>query len=590
MKNLITLIAFSAWLMAMCMPISSHAQVDTLSINQLDEYLSKAKGNVRIYLKDWVEYNKDLAADGDSIYYVEDRNFAQISSLLGNQYTYENDTVYSVFNKYPTPRVELELAETSAENIYGGMIEGKALASVKFPDNIKIFGVTYEQFGTKLEAPLARIQISNCQNLKKIVLPKKLEYLGGIDNCPSLEELEVPEGTLYFGGVMDCKSLKTIKLPKSLKYASNISMCPSLASVNLPESIIEGDALPDIYLSGCTSLESVTLPKNITRLGEYSFDDFDTRTIEYGYLPFANCKSLKSIEIPEGVEIIGASAFWGCTSLQSVKLPSSLKKIANHAFANCASLQEIVLPEGLKVIGSFAFEGCGNLKKINIPAGVDSIGNGVFWACKALKNGSDPNKITVGGHEMDYWDNEITCDMFGSEIPVSAFNGFSSLQSVTIPDNVARIDAEAFYNCASLSKVKFHDGISFNFDGNEDYEHYSPFGGCINLKTVDFGKNIKNLDGFGGWYYAETIIIRDDKLQECEALWGSGIKVTIEDLEGKEVTKLVYSSANTNYHCTIYVKKNLIPKYQKYMAKINKKYDLREKLNYKFLPLESYKN
>ena len=42
--------------------------------------------------------------------------------------------------------------------------------------------------------------------------------------------------------------------------------------------------------------------------------------------------SITSVVIPEGVTIIGDSAFFVCESLQEVRLPSTLKEIGNYAF------------------------------------------------------------------------------------------------------------------------------------------------------------------------------------------------------------------------------------------------------------------
>ncbi len=570
--------------MSVYMPLSAKAQVDTVTLNQLDGYLSKASGNVKIYLKDWVVYSVWTVHFGDSSFVANDYT----SPGFPRQFS-GSDSTESIFDKYPDLRIDLELEEIVAEQINWGRIEGKSLASIKFPDNMKYIGVYYRKDDVDHEMPQKRIMISHCPNLKEIILPKKLKFWSGVYDCKSLENVDVPEGTEMVSGFGDCNSLKTVNFPKSLKYSVGFNNCPSLVSVTLPDSIADSDGLDYVCFANCTSLESVTLPKNITGLGYYTFDEFYASDLEFSDLPFSNCKSLKSIEIPEGVEYIGVNAFWGCSSLTSIKLPSSLKKIANHAFANCTSLQEVILPEGLKEIGEFAFEGCTDLRKITIPAGVDTIGRGAFWACKALKNGGNPNRITVSGREMEYWDDDIVCDKFGNEIPISKFLSFSSLKSITIPDNVYYIDAEAFNGCASLSKVKIHDGITFKYNADKDYGHGSSFGYCINLKTVDLGKNIHNINGFGGFLYAETIVLRDEEFLDFEALWGEVKVYTIVDLDGDEVSKSVFLPGSVNPNCKIYVKKDLVQKYKDRMAEVNKNYDPKEKLNYKFLPLDEYK-
>lgn len=66
-------------------------------------------------------------------------------------------------------------------------------------------------------------------------------------------------------------------------------------------------------------------------------------------------KSIKSIIIPDGIEIIDRWTFKSMYTLQSVHLPSTIKEIRLEAFADCRSLTSINFPESLQVIGHMAF-------------------------------------------------------------------------------------------------------------------------------------------------------------------------------------------------------------------------------------------
>ena len=50
---------------------------------------------------------------------------------------------------------------------------------------------------------------------------------------------------------------------------------------------------------------------------------------------FADCKSLRSIVIPDGVTSIGDGAFCGCNSLSEIVIPSSVTSIGKKAFVCC---------------------------------------------------------------------------------------------------------------------------------------------------------------------------------------------------------------------------------------------------------------
>ena len=46
----------------------------------------------------------------------------------------------------------------------------------------------------------------------------------------------------------------------------------------------------------------------------------------------------KTIDIPEGVELIGYGSFRGCCKLEQVTIPNSVKKFEDTAFVNCENL------------------------------------------------------------------------------------------------------------------------------------------------------------------------------------------------------------------------------------------------------------
>lgn len=105
----------------------------------------------------------------------------------------------------------------------------------------------------------------------------------------------------------------------------------------------------------------------VKRIGAYAFDE----------------KALKTVVIPEGVEVIESYAFSECSDLVNVSLPSTLKIISSGVFNECVSLTEIELPNNLEYIGSYAFEEC-KLSKIVIPASVTEIDAFAFRDVKGI--------------------------------------------------------------------------------------------------------------------------------------------------------------------------------------------------------------
>lgn len=70
----------------------------------------------------------------------------------------------------------------------------------------------------------------------------------------------------------------------------------------------------------------------------------------------------ENVAIPEGVTVIGGSAFKSCKKLTSVTIPDSVTEIGDSVFSECTNLTSITIPATTSV-DRCAFSGCPNLKK-----------------------------------------------------------------------------------------------------------------------------------------------------------------------------------------------------------------------------------
>ena len=61
-----------------------------------------------------------------------------------------------------------------------------------------------------------------------------------------------------------------------------------------------------------------------------------------------DCDSLKKIDIPTNVKLIGQYAFDGCNNITSIGLPDGLSEIGENAFSGCRNLQNINIPQNVK--------------------------------------------------------------------------------------------------------------------------------------------------------------------------------------------------------------------------------------------------
>lgn len=82
---------------------------------------------------------------------------------------------------------------------------------------------------------------------------------------------------------------------------------------------------------------------------------------EYNGVSYSSNSLIDGAEISDGVKKLKKNAFLCCKSLKSVKLPNSLEVIDRDAFLGCKNLKTINIPDSVKEIIEGAFAGCDNL-------------------------------------------------------------------------------------------------------------------------------------------------------------------------------------------------------------------------------------
>ena len=96
----------------------------------------------------------------------------------------------------------------------------------------------------------------------------------------------------------------------------------------------------------------------------------------------------RTVIVPDGVKIIGGSAFRSNKKIRRVVLPQSVREIGAQAFAFCGSLRHINLPDSLTIIHNDAFWYCYGVQPDHFPDHPPVIGN-VFslgHICPALRD------------------------------------------------------------------------------------------------------------------------------------------------------------------------------------------------------------
>ena len=216
---------------------------------------------------------------------------------------------------------------------------------------------------------IGEFAFAGCENLTNIIFPENIEEIGGtaFSNCEALASVDLS----------NCKKLDKIG-------ESAFNWCPSLEEVLLPESLssigksafcgckirnIDFSAckllskFPDNLFNMCKSLEEVVWPPHLKEIGDVAFSD---------------CESLRRVELPDSVEVLGEQVFSGC-KLKSLSLPKNIKKlpvltVALRAEAQIKSL-DMSRCKNLKVLTAPIT--CSS-KTIVFPIGVEEIETAVF--------------------------------------------------------------------------------------------------------------------------------------------------------------------------------------------------------------------
>lgn len=147
---------------------------------------------------------------------------------------------------------------------------------------------------------------------------------------------------------------------------------------------------------------------------------------------FKSETNLASITLPEGIEIIEASAFSGCTSLDTINNFEWVKTIGASAFTNCYSVLNNLNLSQVQSIGTSAFEGCVDLSDLS--------GKNI--------------KLNLSS---------------ATKIDDSAFKGCSNIQKIILPRYEVTIGKLAFENCVAVEELILSTNPTLNKSGSFNF-------------------------------------------------------------------------------------------------------------------------
>lgn len=444
-----------------------------------------------------------------------------IATVYNNgYYISDGDSPYSYFLEPTSKSVSsLTIHDKTKQVLSSACYEMHDLISVALPSNLLsidswAFGYCEKLQTINFPSALKRIgsdAFYKDSSLKKVVLPQSLERLDygcfentGVQTIVIPAKVNVIEGSSFYG----CSALEDCKIHDGVKVIGSCAFygCSALKSLTIPASCNE---IQTGAFQGYDGVKSIVVDEmNLTYRSRdgilYSKDGKKLIMAPSGI-------SDGHINIPEGTEIIGESAFVSCR-MASISIPKSVYKIEDYAFASCTQLSSITIPGNVKTIGSNCFylanptnitleegiENIGeyfisyaeNLKSLYLPSTLKNV-NGLTFRngtlVELIVNDNSPYLSSENGIVFDKAQSMLLACPSGktgtytipatvTSIGSNAFEG-THLSGIDLPPNLERIGDYAFLNAHELTK-------EMTFPSTLKSIGYWAFGSVPYLKTI----------------------------------------------------------------------------------------------------------
>ena len=229
---------------------------------------------------------------------------------------------------------------------------------------------------------------------------------------------------------------------------------------------------------GYSSLKTIAIPDSVTRIDGYAFyycsklSDVtigeNSRLASMGEYVFKADTSLHSLYVPDSTVQIGANIF--LDAVANVTLSVGENSYA-QAYAEKFGIAYVARPVPVRIVASgscgenalWELDSEGTLKISGSGPMADNETNHAPWeACKQqIKQVVIGKDITYIGKFNFFWCSKLETVTFEADSKLERIGwgafGYSSLETITIPDSVTRLDGYAFYYCAKLTDVEISE-------------------------------------------------------------------------------------------------------------------------------------
>lgn len=322
------------------------------------------------------------------------------------------------------------------------------LKSVTFTDN----SVTY-------------IGINAFANCSKLIKVNNTDNVTVINNnafadCPSLTTINVNNVTQVFTGAFsNCGSIDNLNFdsinPQGYFYNSTFTNCVTLNNITVTANNFNYGAF---CFYNCSNLSSATCEQLLSLCTTGSYSNQST---------FAYCNSLTTLNLPK-VTRLGTNFFNACANLTTINLPNCTE-LGQDCFNNCVSLSTVTISTTTNSLIAGVFRNCPSLTNVENfdTCKITQVTNYLFCNCSSLETITIPNNVTSLG--------------------TRCFEGCTNIKTITIPNNVKTIANHVFVDCTSLKNIVNYENCSITEITNNCFD------GCTSLENITIPNKVTKL-------------------------------------------------------------------------------------------------
>ena len=416
---------------------------------------------------------------------------ARLKKIGSEAFTGDNNLLYLRYGARSHERrfILPDTLEEIGDSAFKGCTSA-AFGDLRIPDSVTIIGnhafegcagITTLQIPGESGIVVGEYAFTACSGLTNATLAVGISHLGrGLFNqCLNIEDVTVPSFDLV-------KS--TNKQHFAVLFTSGYSQSDALAFAceeradqanawnwYVPKSlktvtVLTGTEVPESFFSNLYCVDTVNLPDGITAIGNNAFSRSEEKEIYASngggvkMIRFGKHGSPDAIMLPDTLQTIGDSAFFGCRNAQfrTLTIPDSVMQIGQHAFMNCDGLETVIVPgAGKTAIAWRAFSDCPNLERAVLWDGIKNFGNALFLNCDAFK------ELVLYDYDLTdsvtdfFTDRKVTKTPeklavgYGGDYTRYKFHAMADLTEITLPVRLSAVEDRVFEGSDQIRNMFF---------------------------------------------------------------------------------------------------------------------------------------